>query len=76
MLLLFVFLLQDAPRGYLKLLLLTAASGDNGHGEAIQRSTSLIFLHMFFFFLTFKCPFFAIIPLLGLTLFCALDFLQ
>lgn len=28
---------QDASRGYLKLLFLTAAFGSNGHGEAIQR---------------------------------------
>ncbi|KAL0391766.1 UNVERIFIED_CONTAM: Histone-lysine N-methyltransferase ASHH2 [Sesamum radiatum] len=28
---------KDASRGYLKLLFLTAASGANGHGEAIQR---------------------------------------
>ncbi|OMO52182.1 hypothetical protein CCACVL1_29320, partial [Corchorus capsularis] len=28
---------QDASKGYLKLLLLTATSGDSGNGEAIQR---------------------------------------
>lgn len=30
--------LQDAAKGYLKLLLLTAASGDSANGGAIQRS--------------------------------------
>lgn len=32
-----VAFLQDAPKGYLKLLLLTAASGGSANGEAIQR---------------------------------------
>ncbi|GAB4862111.1 hypothetical protein Ancab_037363 [Ancistrocladus abbreviatus] len=32
---------KDASRGYLKLLLLTAASGDNGHGGAIQSNRDL-----------------------------------
>ncbi|CAK9160363.1 unnamed protein product [Ilex paraguariensis] len=32
---------KDASRGYLKLLLLTAASGDNGNGEAIQSNREL-----------------------------------
>ncbi|KAG6435911.1 hypothetical protein SASPL_100792 [Salvia splendens] len=31
----------DASRGYLKLLLLTAATGNNGHGEAIQSNRDL-----------------------------------
>ncbi|XP_073119337.1 histone-lysine N-methyltransferase ASHH2 isoform X2 [Henckelia pumila] len=32
---------KDASRGYLKLLFLTAASGNNGHGEAIQSNRDL-----------------------------------
>ncbi|KAL3504286.1 hypothetical protein ACH5RR_034127 [Cinchona calisaya] len=32
---------KDATRGYLKLLLLTAASGDSGNGEAIQSNRDL-----------------------------------
>ncbi|KAA8546452.1 hypothetical protein F0562_002809 [Nyssa sinensis] len=32
---------KDAPKGYLKLLLLTAASGDSGNGEAIQSNRDL-----------------------------------
>ncbi|CDP11932.1 unnamed protein product [Coffea canephora] len=32
---------KDASRGYLKLLLLTAASGDSGNGEAIQSNRDL-----------------------------------
>ncbi|KAK4433721.1 Histone-lysine N-methyltransferase ASHH2 [Sesamum alatum] len=32
---------KDASRGYLKLLFLTAASGANGHGEAIQSNRDL-----------------------------------
>ncbi|CAK9152031.1 unnamed protein product [Ilex paraguariensis] len=32
---------KDASRGYLKLLLLTAASGDSGNGEAIQSNREL-----------------------------------
>ncbi|KAK3013073.1 hypothetical protein RJ639_009912 [Escallonia herrerae] len=32
---------KDASRGYLKLLFLTAASGDNGNGEAIQSNRDL-----------------------------------
>ncbi|XP_057973979.1 histone-lysine N-methyltransferase ASHH2 isoform X2 [Malania oleifera] len=32
---------KDSPRGYLKLLLLTAASGDRGNGEAIQSTRDL-----------------------------------
>ncbi|KAL3641727.1 hypothetical protein CASFOL_012542 [Castilleja foliolosa] len=32
---------KDASRGYLKLLLLTATSGTNGHGEAIQSNRDL-----------------------------------
>ena len=34
--------LQDSSKGYLKLLLLTVASGDNGNREAIQRSFSIL----------------------------------
>ncbi|KAK4387336.1 Histone-lysine N-methyltransferase ASHH2 [Sesamum angolense] len=33
--------IADASRGYLKLLFLTAASGANGHGEAIQSNRDL-----------------------------------
>ncbi|KAF5444681.1 hypothetical protein F2P56_033797 [Juglans regia] len=32
---------KDAPKGYLKLLFLTAASGDSGNGEAIQSNRDL-----------------------------------
>ncbi|KAM7256870.1 hypothetical protein ACFE04_012611 [Oxalis oulophora] len=32
---------KDAPKGYLKLLLLTAASGDSGNGETIQSNRDL-----------------------------------
>ncbi|KAL0326125.1 UNVERIFIED_CONTAM: Histone-lysine N-methyltransferase ASHH2 [Sesamum radiatum] len=32
---------KDASKGYLKLLFLTAASGNNGHGEAIQSNRDL-----------------------------------
>ncbi|KAL3634790.1 hypothetical protein CASFOL_021844 [Castilleja foliolosa] len=32
---------KDASRGYLKLLILTASSGTNGHGEAIQSNRDL-----------------------------------
>ncbi|KAL1533577.1 [histone H3]-lysine(4) N-trimethyltransferase [Salvia divinorum] len=32
---------KDASRGYLKLLFLTAATGNNGHGEAIQSNRDL-----------------------------------
>ncbi|XP_052202818.1 histone-lysine N-methyltransferase ASHH2 [Diospyros lotus] len=32
---------KDAPKGYLKLLLLTAASGDSGNGEGIQSNRDL-----------------------------------
>ncbi|KAK6115600.1 hypothetical protein DH2020_007869 [Rehmannia glutinosa] len=36
-----VFSFVDASRGYLKLLFLTAATGTNGHGEAIQSNRDL-----------------------------------
>ncbi|GFP89855.1 histone-lysine n-methyltransferase ashh2 [Phtheirospermum japonicum] len=35
---------KDASRGYLKLLFLTAASGSNGHGEAIQSTRDLLMI--------------------------------
>lgn len=34
----YVCFLQDSAKGYLKLLFLTAQSGDSGSGEAIKRS--------------------------------------
>ncbi|KAG8378221.1 hypothetical protein BUALT_Bualt08G0115200 [Buddleja alternifolia] len=34
--------IQDASKGYLKLLFLTAASGNNDHGEAIQRDENIM----------------------------------
>ena len=42
-----VAFLQDAPKGYLKLLILTTESGDGANGEAIQRSVFILF---YFFF--------------------------
>lgn len=41
-----MFSKQDAPKGYLKLLLLTAASGGSGNGESIQRYLKFSFLRI------------------------------